>query len=137
MIKPKAKVRTIQQNSYKKGKFAENYAAFWLRLKGYKILATRFKTPVGEIDLIAQKGKYLIAIEVKARQTKDAALHSISQKQWKRIAKSLSWYQKQNHVSADSHIRFDAIFILPFNKLSHFKPIHKINAWELPLGLYS
>ena len=52
------------------GLFAETVAALLLRLKGYAIVARRYKTPVGEIDLVALKGKRLAFIEVKRRKTR-------------------------------------------------------------------
>ena len=51
------------------GRRGENLAAWYLRLKGYRILARRVKTPRGEIDLIARRGKVVAFIEVKWRAT--------------------------------------------------------------------
>jgi hypothetical protein len=53
--------------------FAETVAALLLRLKGHRVVAQRYKTPVGEIDLVALKGKRLAFIEVKRRKTKEDA----------------------------------------------------------------
>lgn len=117
-------------NSYRKGHFAETYVAFWLRLKGYKILHKRYKTPVGEIDLIAVKKNQLIAIEVKARKNEETARYAILEKQWQRITKSLHWYLKENPNYQTYDFRFDAIFLLPFSKIPHFRPIHIQNAWH-------
>jgi hypothetical protein len=58
--------------AYRHGLFAETIAALLLRLKGHRIIARRYKTPVGEIDLVALKGKRL-AFEVKQRKTFDEA----------------------------------------------------------------
>jgi len=62
--KPPKTRRQIAENA---GRKAENYAAFYLRLKGYQILEKRFKTRQGEIDLIARKGGVLVFTEVKKR----------------------------------------------------------------------
>lgn len=129
------KSQTRKNNSYSKGKFAESYIAFWLRLKGYRILETRFKTSVGEIDLIAFKKNQLIAIEVKARKNEETARHAITETQWRRIARSTQWYLKTNNKYHDVDIRFDAVFLLPLNKLSHLLPIHIQNAWHPPTNL--
>jgi len=59
--------------AYRHGLLAETIAALLLRLKGHRILARRFKTPVGEIDLVALKGKRLAFVEVKRRKTFDEA----------------------------------------------------------------
>ena len=55
--------------AYRHGLFAETVAALLLRLKGHRIIARRYKTLVGEIDLVALKGKRLAFVEVKQRRT--------------------------------------------------------------------
>lgn len=55
--------------AYRHGLFAETIAALMLRAKGHRILARRYKTPVGEIDLVALKGRRLAFVEVKHRRT--------------------------------------------------------------------
>ena len=66
-------MRETRVKAYRRGLFAETVAALLLRLKGYAIVARRYKTPVGEIDLVALKGKRLAFIEVKRRKTKEDA----------------------------------------------------------------
>ncbi|MGI8853522.1 MAG: YraN family protein [Methyloceanibacter sp.] len=61
--------RQSRARAYRRGLFAETIAALLLRLKGNRILARRYKTPVGEIDLVALKGRRLAFIEVKRRKT--------------------------------------------------------------------
>jgi putative endonuclease len=57
-------MREIRVKAYRRGLFAETVMALLLRLKGHRIVARRYKTPVGEIDLVALKGKRLAFIEV-------------------------------------------------------------------------
>jgi hypothetical protein len=52
------------------GRKAESLAAFALRLKGYRVLAGRLRTPAGEIDLIVRRGATIAFVEVKARATR-------------------------------------------------------------------
>src|SRR6185369_10335445 len=59
--------------AFKRGHKRERRAAWWLRLKGYRILAINWRSPVGEIDLIARRGAYLAVIEVKQRADTEAA----------------------------------------------------------------
>ena len=67
-----------RQRAERRGRTGETVAAFWLRLKGYRILATRLRTPVGEIDLIASQGRITAFVEVKAR----AALSAVTLTGW-------------------------------------------------------
>ena len=62
---------------YARGLVAEGIAAWVLRLKGYRVLATRYRTPLGEIDIVARRGKVLAFVEVKARPTVEAGLEAI------------------------------------------------------------
>ena len=56
-----------------RGRKAESLAAWWLRLKGWRILARRTRVPGGEVDLIAKRGRIVAFVEVKLRSTADAA----------------------------------------------------------------
>ena len=58
-----------RQEAERRGRKGEGFAALWLRLQGWKIVARRVKTPRGEIDLIARRGRTLAFIEVKWRAT--------------------------------------------------------------------
>ena len=75
-----------RQRNEKRGHRAETAALILLRLKGYRLLARRFKSHHGEIDLIMRKGQTTAFIEVKARSTTDAAISSVTTYQSKRIS---------------------------------------------------
>jgi Uncharacterised protein family UPF0102 len=66
-------MRQAQVRAYRSGLFAETVTALLLRLKGHRIVARRYKTPVGEIDLVALKGRRLAFIEVRRRKTAEDA----------------------------------------------------------------
>ncbi|MBI2233897.1 MAG: YraN family protein [Micavibrio aeruginosavorus] len=106
--------------SYKTGLQAEFLAVIFLRLKGYRILAQRCKTPLGEIDLIARRGKTLVFVEVKTRGTIAAALESVSARQAGRIVRAAQcWLASRNAAGMD--LRFDVIAIeFPF-KIKHIE----------------
>jgi putative endonuclease len=106
--------------SYQTGLRAENLAAWFLRLKGYRILARRYKTPVGEIDLVARQGKAIVFVEVKARGAMDAALESIHQRQAGRIMRAAEYYLSAQRQTG-SEMRFDVIAIRPPFHLSHLR----------------
>lgn len=111
------------RKSHQLGLMAESFAAFYLRMKGYKILAQRFKTPVGEIDLVARRGKVLAFIEVKARDSRDAALTAVTPKMHQRLSRAGEWYITRNPAFADLSQRLDLIAIAPPLFVCHVKDI--------------
>lgn len=111
-----------RKRAYLKGQQAEQIAAFYLRLKGYKILENRFKTPGGEIDLVASKGKTLVAIEVKRRATLEEASMALTSFQQQRIQRALLYYLRRTSSPLD--LRFDVILISPWKW-----PCHIRGAW--------
>lgn len=113
-----------RQDAEKRGRRAELLAEWFLRLKGYQILEKRAKTPVGEIDLIARKGKIIAIVEVKQRQNLDSGLNAVSQQAWQRIsraAESRLGLKYQAFYNADR--RFDLIVVLPGLRICHEKDI--------------
>jgi putative endonuclease len=111
-----------RKRAYLKGKRGEWVSALYLRLKGYEILEKRFKTPMGEIDLLARKGKTIVAIEVKTRDTWAQAAMALTLFQKKRIEKALLFYLAGKTSSLD--LRFDVILISPWRW-----PCHIQGAW--------
>lgn len=72
--------------SHREGHAAEWIAALWLMLKGYQILAFRLKGRGGEIDILARRGRTLAVVEVKRRQTIEAAILALGPAQHSRLA---------------------------------------------------
>ena len=114
----------MTRTSHRTGTDAEKLCRLALRLKFYRILAERYKTPVGEIDIVAARGKCVIAIEVKARATRDGALESISPHQQARIARALQDFVMRHPRFARADLRFDVMLALPRRW-----PLHIKNAW--------
>jgi putative endonuclease len=85
-------MRQARVRAYRSGLLAETIAAFLLRLKGHRIVAQRYKTPVGEIDLVALKGKRLAFIEVKRRKTAEDAAWTLPAKQRRRIVRAAQYW---------------------------------------------
>lgn len=108
-----------------RGRQAERRAALWLRLKGYSILAARVKLPVGEIDLIARKGKLIAFVEVKARARQEDALGAVSVPSWQRISRAAEYWMGQRPRYADFGWRYDIIALAPGRLPSHLK-----DAWR-------
>ena len=113
-----------RKRAYRKGHRAEWLAALALTLKGYCILARRYKTPVGEIDLIARKGDLVAFIEVKARNSKAASLDSVSYASQKRISSAGEWWLTRQKKTGALSWRFDVVAVLPWKW-----PIHIEDVW--------
>ena len=108
-------------NSYYRGLFAEYMAIFLLFFKGYKILARRYKTKYGEIDIVTQKGSSIIGIEVKFRQNKILTTEYVTNKQINRIKNSLNFFISQNEKYIDFNINIEIIIFANYFKYKHFK----------------
>jgi putative endonuclease len=96
---------------HQRGHRAETLAALWLRAKGYRILACRYKTPVGEIDLIAKRGRTLVFIEVKGRAARSDAAEAIHPRNQQRVVRAAQWWLQQHSAYTECTIRFDALLI--------------------------
>jgi putative endonuclease len=94
------------------GRRAESIAAWWLRLKGWSILARRARTPLGEVDLIARRGRILAFIEVKARATREQADLSLDDYRLRRVAAAAEALARRYARPGDD-LRIDAMFIIP------------------------
>jgi len=113
-----------RQIAERKGRRAETLAAIALMLKGYSIKARRYKTKLGEIDIIAKRGDLIVLVEVKARGTIEDAHHSVSFEAAQRIeAAGDIWLSKQKNAHLLS-VRRDLMAVLPRRW-----PIHVPNAF--------
>ncbi|MGE4314446.1 MAG: YraN family protein [Pseudobdellovibrionaceae bacterium] len=119
----------VTRTSYQDGLRAEKIAAILMRLKGYKILATRFKTPVGEIDLVAKRGNTLVFTEVKLRKDKDAAAYAISEQGKQRISRAAAYYLSGRPDMQHMACRFDAILIVPPFFVRHLDNVWTVSSY--------
>ncbi|MBM3502240.1 MAG: YraN family protein [Alphaproteobacteria bacterium] len=108
-----------------RGRWAERIAALALRIKGYRILARRFRVGAGEIDLIARRGGQLVAVEVKARSDLVTALESISLRQRQRINDAMEIFCQRHRALAGLPWRFDVVVVRPGRW-----PRHIVDAWR-------
>jgi putative endonuclease len=99
--------------AFRAGLSAESRAALLLLCKGYRIVARRWKSPLGEVDLIARRGRLLIFVEVKAREHLDDAAEAITRHQQRRIAAAAQAWLGRHPADADKNIRFDAVLMAP------------------------
>ena len=99
--------------AFNTGRSAECRAAAMLLAKGYRILARRFRTPYGEIDIVARKRSLIAFVEVKARATLDEAAYAVTPRQQARISDAaLAWLQAHPE-HAEFELRFDVMMIAP------------------------
>lgn len=106
------------------GRRAETLAAWWLRLKGWRILARRVRTPLGEVDLVARRGRTVAFVEVKARASEAEADLALDEYRLRRVVAAAGALAHLYARPADD-IRIDAIFLVP-GRL----PRHMTNVWQ-------
>src|SRR5260370_37682756 len=99
--------------AFRTGVSAESRAAALLMAKGYRILAKRFRTPYGEIDLVARKRNLIAFIEVKAPASLDDAAYAVTLRQQARIIAAAQAWLMTHPEHADFELRFDVVLIAP------------------------
>jgi putative endonuclease len=105
--------------AFRLGLSAESRAAAFLIAKGYRILARRWRSPAGEIDIVARRRQTLVFVEVKARLTIDAAAEAVTVRQRRRIAAAAEIWLAQQADIAFTDIRFDAVLVAPGRMPQH------------------
>lgn len=93
------------------GLAAEDIAGRHYQAKGGEILATRWRCPEGEIDLICRDGDALVFVEVKLRRNHAQAGEAISARQWQRVAAAAQAYISAEGLGLDTDMRFDAALV--------------------------
>lgn len=113
--------RALRRKAERRGRISEWLAAAWLLIHGYRILALRYRTPLGEIDIVARKRDLIIFVEVKARSSHQSAVDAVSAPSRRRIrAASDIWISRQVNAAAFS-MRYDILAITPGKFPRHFK----------------
>jgi putative endonuclease len=99
--------------AFQTGLSAESRAAAYLMVKGYRILAKRFRSPYGEIDIVARRRNLIAFVEVKARASLDEAAYAVTPRQQQRIVNAAQAWLMAHPEHADFDLRFDAMLIAP------------------------
>ena len=99
--------------AFRTGISAESRAAAFLMAKGYRILAKRYRTPHGEIDIVARRRNLVAFVEVKARATLDDAAFAVTPRQQQRIINAAQGWLVAHPEHAEFELRFDAMLIAP------------------------
>ncbi len=108
-------MRQARVRAYRRGRSAETIVALLLRLKGHRIVARRYETPVGEIDLVALKGKRLAFVEVKRRKTTEDAAFTVTAKQRRRIVRAAQYWLASHPRFTGHDIAFDVVLAAPWS----------------------
>ena len=107
--------------AFQLGLSAESRAAAFLVAKGFRILARRWKSPLGEIDIVARRRQLLVFVEVKARAKLDDAAESVTPRQRARIAAAAEAWLAVHGDASFRDIRFDAILVAPGKLPKHIQ----------------
>ncbi len=114
-----------RQGRERAGRRAEAADGLLLRLKGFRILARRYASPVGEIDLVARRGRLLLFVEVKRRALAGAALESVQRRQQERIVRAAGHFLQRQPRLAGLEQRFDVVAVAPWRW-----PVHLRDVWR-------
>ena len=120
--KPRSSARQFAEGAGRRG---EMWAELFLFLKGYRTIARRVKTPVGEIDLIARRGRMTVFVEVKARSFSHQEADALMAVNRHRIVRAAQMWLMRRPELANGDTRFDVIFLAPFAW-----PRHIVNAFQ-------
>jgi putative endonuclease len=116
---PSRDPRPERQVAFRLGLSAETRAAALLLAKRFRIVARRWRSPVGEIDLIVRRGRLLVFVEVKARHQFDAAAEAVTARQQRRIAAAAAAWLASHADDRDRDLRFDAVLVAPWRVPRH------------------
>jgi putative endonuclease len=106
------------------GRRGEGFAAWWLRLRGWRIVDRRVKTPRGEVDLIARRGRTVLFLEVKWRATEIERDRSIDPYRLRRVAAAVEAVAHR-YLREGDNPRIDVLLLAP-----RCWPRHIVNAWQ-------
>ena len=113
-----------RQAAERRGRGAETLACWYLRLKGWHILARRARVVGGEVDIIARRGRTLAFVEVKARADGDAAGFALDEWRLRRVVAAAERLAPR-YMRDDDDVRIDALFMIPRRW-----PRHLANVWQ-------
>ena len=109
-----------RRKAERRGHAAEYWAALYLLLRGYRILAIRYRTRLGEIDLIARKKDVVAIVEVKARSSAEGAVDAVGWRSQQRIRAAADLWLSRRRDAGRFSLRFDIVAVLPLRLPQHF-----------------
>ena len=115
---------TRRSQAERRGRRGETLAAWWLRLHGWRIVARRLRVGVGEVDLVARRGRTVAFVEVKWRATPAELDLAIDQRRLQRVARAAEALAPR-YARNGEDIRIDVLLLAPGRW-----PRHIVNAWQ-------
>lgn len=115
-----------RHKAYRRGHSAEYFAALALMLKGFRIVERRYRTKLGEIDLIARRGNLILIVEVKARTTLEQAMEAVTGTAMRRIESTADLWLARQPDYAKLSLRFDLVAILPWRWPVHVPAVFMV-----------
>jgi len=112
--------RIAREIAERRGRRAETLAALWLTLKGYRIVARNLKTPPSEVDIVAVRGRMLVAVEVKQRANFEACEESLNWATRRRLDRAAEWLLDHSPYGGNRDVRIDAVLIVGW-QIRHVK----------------
>lgn len=110
-----------RQQAERGGRRAETLVAWYFRLKLHRVLARRYRTPAGEIDLIVQRGRTIVFVEVKQRSDADAGLEAVTATARRRIARAAGYWLAAHPAAEGRDLRFDVVVAMPRLRVHHLR----------------
>jgi putative endonuclease len=118
-----------RRHAERKGRSAERFAALFLMLKGYRPIASRVKTPRGEIDLIMKSRTHIVFVEVKTRSDPDQGLFSVTDTKARRTVDAARIWLGRNAKLIDVDCRFDILVLAAYHWPRHIKNAYGGDLW--------
>ena len=100
-----------RREAERRGRLAEQFAAIWCALNGYRIVARRFRAPSGEIDLVVRRGRLIAIVEVKIRSSLDEAAFAVDARNRRRIEAAARSFLARRQKYADAMVRYDVFAV--------------------------
>jgi putative endonuclease len=111
----------------RRGRRSEIFAAAFLMAKGYRLLDRRFKTPLGEIDLVMRRGRAIVFVEVKQRSGAGDAREAVTAASRRRIARAAELWLARNGAGSAVDYRFDVVIVAPGRLPRHYRGLFDAN----------
>ena len=117
-------MKASRAEAERRGRRGEAFAALWLRLHGWRVLAQRQRVGAGEVDLIVRRGRMVAFVEVKWRATEAGRDFAIDSRRLQRVARAAEVLAPK-YVRAVDDMRIDVLLLAPGRW-----PRHIVNAWQ-------